>query len=227
MGKLARTVDGSADLRSRLRAVAAQRMVTDPAHDLAHLDRVWVNAQAISDDDTNMSVLLAASYLHDLVNLAKDAPDRHLASRKSATEAEPVLVELGFNPDQIFAIQHAIEAHSFSAKITPETPEARILRDADRLDALGAIGVARNFSVSGALGRALYDPADPFAEHRPLDDLHFSVDHWKVKLLDLPGDMLTETGKQIASQRITRMIRFLEEFAEEIGSALPQTWVTR
>lgn len=220
-------MDGSADLRSRLRGVVAQRMETDPAHDLAHLDRVWVNAQAIADEQMDMAVLLAASYLHDLVNLPKDAPDRHLASRMSATESEPILADFGYNPDQICAIQHAIEAHSFSANITPETPEARILRDADRLDALGAIGIARNFSVSGALGRALYDPADPFAENRPLDDLHFSVDHWKVKLLNLPQDMLTEAGRQIALRRTQRMIRFIEEFAQEIGSPLPPSWVNR
>lgn len=218
-------MDGSADLRARLRAVVAHRMETDPAHDLAHLDRVWTNAQAIANDQADMSVLLAASYLHDLVNLPKDDPNRHFASRRSAMESEPILKEIGFNTAQVRAIQHAIEAHSFSANIPPETIEARILRDADRLDALGAIGIARNFSVSGALGRTLYDPADPFAQNRPLDDLHFSLDHWKVKLLRLPADMLTETGRLIAEQRTARMIRFLDEFAEEIGCSLPQSWV--
>ena len=218
-------MDGSADLRARLRAVVAQRMETDPAHDLAHLDRVWVNAQAIADDQTDMPVLLAASYLHDLVNLSKDDPERHLASRRSAEESEPILNKLGYIKDQIRAIQHAIEAHSFSANIAPTSPEACILRDADRLDALGAIGVARNFSVSGALGRALYDPADPFAANRPLDDLTYSLDHWKVKLLALPGDMLTDGGKAVARVRVQRMIRFLEEFSEEIGSVLPSNWV--
>ncbi|WP_377192069.1 HD domain-containing protein [Ruegeria meonggei] len=217
-------MDGSADLRSQLRGIVAHRMETDPAHDLAHLDRVWVNAQAIAGNTTDMHVLLAASYLHDLVNLPKDDPARHLASRKSAQESEPILGEMGYDTDQVRAIQHAIEAHSFSANITPQTAEARILRDADRLDALGAIGVARNFSVSGALGRSLYDPADPFAEQRPLDDLAFSVDHWKVKLLSLPDDMLTDAGKVIAQQRTHRMIRFLEEFAEEIGRSLPDDW---
>lgn len=110
-------MDGSADLRTRLRAVVAHRMETDPAHDLAHLDRVWTNARAIADDQTDMSVLLAASYLHDLVNLPKDDPDRHLASRRSAAESEPILKEIGFEADQVRAIQHAIEAHSFSADI--------------------------------------------------------------------------------------------------------------
>jgi len=217
-------VDASADLRARLRDIVTRRMSTDPAHDLAHLDRVWVNVRAIANGDADMRVLLPASYLHDLVNLPKDDPNRHLASRRSAAESEPVLAELGYSIAETRAIQHAIEAHSFSANITPETDEARILRDADRLDALGAIGIARNFSVSGALGRALYDPGDPFAAHRAPDDLAFSLDHWKVKLLALPGDMMTTGGQALAQRRVGRMIRFLEEFVEEIGHSLPADW---
>lgn len=224
MVRSARIVDISADLRTRLRGIVVQRMQTDPAHDLAHLDRVWVNARAMADEQIDRSVLLAACYLHDLVNLPKDSPDRHLASRQSAAESEPILAELGVSPAQISATQHAIAAHSYSANINPETPEARVLRDADRLDALGAIGIARTFSVSGALGRVLYDPADPFADTRPLDDLRFSLDHWKVKLLNLPDEMLTDTGRRIARQRADRMIRFLEEFGDEIGHPLPDHW---
>lgn len=199
-------------------------MATDPAHDLAHLDRVWVNVQAIADEQANLRVLMAASYLHDLVNLPKNDPDRHLASRHSADQAAPILRDLGFTPAEIDATQHAIAAHSFSAQIPPDTPEAKILRDADRLDALGAVGIARTFAVAGALGRALYDPSDPFAEHRPLDDLQFSIDHWRVKLLALPEDMLTERGRALAQERAGRMLRFLEEFAGEIGAIIPPDW---
>ncbi|WP_254446499.1 HD domain-containing protein [Ruegeria sp. HKCCD8929] len=213
-----------AELQSQLREVASARMATDPAHDLAHLDRVWLNAQAIADRQANLRVLMAASYLHDLVNLPKNDPDRHLASRHSADQAAPILRDLGFAPAEIEATQHAIAAHSFSAQIPPETPEARILRDADRLDALGAVGIARTFAVAGALGRALYDPSDPFAEHRPLDDLQFSIDHWRVKLLALPEDMLTERGRTLAQERTGRMLRFLEEFAGEIGAIVPTGW---
>lgn len=215
----------SADLRTRLRDIVAQRMETDPAHDMAHLDRVWRNAQAIADDQADMSVLLAASYLHDLVNLPKNHPDRHLASRRSAEESEPILGELGFSHDGIKATKHAIAAHSFSAQIPPETPEARILRDADRLDALGAVGIARAFVVGGSLGRHLYNAADPFARGRELDDLQFSLDHWKVKLLELPKDMLTEKGRLLARERANRMIRYLREFSDEIGCDLPDSWV--
>ncbi len=217
-------MDILADLRDRLRGIVAQRMQTDPAHDLAHLDRVWVNALALADGQTDRRILLAACYLHDLMNLPKNDLDRHLASQRSADESEPILAELGYSAADICAVQHAIVAHSFSANIPPETPEARILRDADRLDALGAIGIARTFSVSGALGRVLYDPADPFAEFRPLDDLRYSLDHWKVKLLNLPDEMLTPAGRRIARRRADRMIRFLEDFGDEIGRPLPDHW---
>ncbi|WP_367646986.1 HD domain-containing protein [Ruegeria arenilitoris] len=218
---------GLAELRDSLRDIVRARMATDPAHDLAHLDRVWVNVQAIANDQNDMRVLLAASYLHDLVNLAKDDPNRHLASRRSAEESESILENLGFGESEIQNTQHAIVAHSYSAGVPPETDEACILRDADRLDALGAIGIARTFLVAGALDRPLYDPSDPFAEQRPLNDLQFSIDHWKVKLLNLPDDMLTEAGREIARTRTARMIRFLEDFADEIGSRLPRSWVNR
>ncbi|MFA9353024.1 hydrolase, partial [Escherichia coli] len=76
-----------------------------------------------------------------------------------------------------------IEAHSFSAKIAPETLEAKIVQDADRLEALGAIGLARVFAVSGALGVALFDAEDPFARQRGLDDKQYALDHFQTKLL--------------------------------------------
>ncbi len=199
-------------------------METDPAHDMAHLDRVWNNARTIAVEQADGQVLVAACYLHDLVNLPKNDPDRHLASRKSAAISEPILYGLGFDEAAIRSVKHAIEAHSFSANIPPRSPEARILRDADRLDALGAIGIARTFVVAGALGRALYDPDDPFAEARDLDDLSFSIDHWKVKLLGLPADMLTEGGRELARKRVSHMLRFLDTFADEIGHRVPDTW---
>ena len=168
--------------------------------------------------------MLAASYLHDLVNLPKNDPNRHLASHQSAQESDSILGDLGFDAASIRATQHAIEAHSFSANIPPRTPEARILRDADRLDALGAIGIARTFVVAGALGRDLYDPDDPFAEARALDDLKFSLDHWKVKLLTLPVDMLTPAGRALAQERVSQMLGFLDTFADEIGHPIPDHW---
>ena len=213
-------------LRDQLRHVVSKGMAQDTAHDLAHLDRVWANACKIAADigDVDRRVLMAACYLHDLVNLSKDAPNRAECSTLAAEAAEPVLHAMGFAQPEIAAAQHAIRAHSFSAGIPPETIEARILRDADRLDALGAIGIARCFAVSGGLGRALYDGDDPFATGRALDDKAFALDHWPVKLLRLPEDMLTEAGRVLAQERCTLMLRFLRDLAGEIDALVPSTW---
>jgi uncharacterized protein len=197
-------------------------MASDSAHDLAHLDRVWANARTIArgEAEVSMRVLLAGAYLHDLVNLPKDAANRDQASRMSAERALPILEDLGFDPAERAAAAHAIEAHSFSAGIAPQSPEARILRDADRLDALGAIGIARVFAVSGSLGRPLYDPEDPFARARALDDRRFALDHFAVKLLRLEEDMLTPGGKEMARARTDVLRRFLADLTDEIAGGV-------
>ncbi len=212
-------------LRLALRDIAERGMAQDAAHDLTHLDRVWSNCQRIAaSEGGNLRVLLAGAYLHDLVNLPKDAPDRATASTLSAQAAEPHLHALGYTADEVAQTAHAITAHSFSAGIEPETHESRILRDADRLDALGAIGIARAFAVSGALNRPFYDPEDPFARNRQPDDDTFALDHWPRKLLRLPDDMLTQTARQIAQQRLATMRHFLSCLAAELDTAAPTYW---
>lgn len=112
---------------------------------------------------------------------------------------------------------HAIAAHSFSAGIAPETHEARILQDADRLEALGAIGLARMFAVSGLMGGQLYDPEDPLAQHRPLDDRAYALDHLEVKLFPLVETMQTATGREIAEERADWVAAFRSRLLREIG----------
>ncbi len=180
----------------------------DSAHDIAHIRRVWDNCKALSDASTDTEVLYAACIFHDLVNLPKDAPNRAEASRLSAVAAAPLLAKLGLPDAKLPAVQHAIEAHSYSAGIPPETPEARILQDADRLDALGAIGIARMFAICGALGRQLYDPEDPLAERRPLDDTLYAIDHFETKLFRLPETMNTAKGIALAQERCAYMRAF-------------------
>lgn len=213
-------------LHASLRQSVLTRMQADSAHDLAHLDRVWATAKRIAtaQGGANLKVLLGAAYLHDLVNLPKDAPNRAEAAALSANAAAPILRDLGFSANETLATQHCIKAHSFSAGIPPQSPEAEILRDADRLDALGAIGIARTFSVAGALGRAIYDAGDPFAANRSLDDQVWSIDHWHLKLLQLPRDMLTTKGREIADRRARLMLAYLEQLADEIDVPLPDQW---
>lgn len=203
--------------RPALARLATQAGATDRAHDLNHLDRVWATARQLlsSHPQTDPLVVMAACYLHDFVNLPKDHPERAQASRLSAQQAETALSKLGFPQDKLRGVMHAIEAHSFSAAISPETIEAKIVQDADRLDALGAVGLARMFHIGGQLGRALAHATDPLAQDRPLDDVHYTLDHIENKLLQLPASMQTAEGRALAQSRVQLLIRFRDQFAQE------------
>ena len=102
--------------------------------------------------------------------------------------------------------------------------KALILRDADRLDALGAVGIARTFMVAGTIDRPFCDPDDPFAARRDLDDQLWSIDHWHLKLLKLPGDMATDKGRKIARKRARLMLAYLRQLAKEMDTDLPDHW---
>src|SRR5580692_5390386 len=143
----------------------------DGSHDLGHFERVWKLAQYINKEEGGEAdplVLLAAAYFHDLVSLPKNHAKRHESSRLSAEVTEGLLEGYftGFPREKIEAVRHAIHAHSFSAKVEPLTVEAKILQDADRMEALGAIGLARVFYIAGQLNAKLFDQEDPLAEHR-------------------------------------------------------------
>ena len=208
--------------RPRLISLAASTADDDGAHDATHLDRVWRSAQALlgHHPEADALVVLAACYLHDLVNLPKNHPERSQASRMAAQLARSELARLGFPAGRLDGVAHAIEAHSFSAAIAPRTIEAKIVQDADRLDALGAVGLARMFYVSGRLGRPLAHPSDPLALERDKDDSAWTLDHIMVKLARLPGMMQLDAGRALAEQRLARLLAFREEFAAEwLGQA--------
>lgn len=188
----------------------------DSAHDLAHIGRVSGMAQTLmKQEGGDPNVVMPAAWFHDLVNLPKDHANRSKASVLSAEEAIKILKKLGYDPQYFEGIAHAIEAHSFSANIPTRTIEAKILQDADRLDAVGAIGTARCFAVSGALGRPLLDAVDPLCKEREPDDGLFAVDHFFVKLFKLPETMKTDSGREMAKQRAIFMQDFLDRLEEE------------
>lgn len=191
----------------------------DGSHDVSHLHRVWSNVCAIRDKEGgDHQVLLAATLLHDCVSVEKNSPFRSSASRLAAAKATELLAQMGWDEERTQVVAHAIESHSYSADITPTSLEAKILQDADRLDALGMVGVARLFYVSGRMGSNLYDPADPQAHQRDLDDKRFAVDHFTTKIFTLAQGFQTATGRQMAQVRHARAERFLREFMEEIGA---------
>lgn len=191
----------------------------DGAHDLSHLQRVWHNVRSIqAEEGGDLEVLLAAALLHDCVAVEKNSPLRSKASKLAADRAGEVLQGLGWQPETIAAVTHAIETHSFSAGLPPETLEAKIVQDADRLDSMGMIGVARTFYTAGRMGSALYDPTDPTARHREYDDKRFCLDHFQTKLLHLADGFQTQTGQRLALIRHERLKGFMDLFIEEIGT---------
>lgn len=204
-----------------IRKIARQTAAADPAHDFSHCLRVLANALQISrQEGGDAEILEAASFLHDIANLPKSHPDSRLSSERSASAAEKILAENGFSADQIEKAKDAILCHSYSRGLTPRTLEGRIFQDADRLDSLGAIGIARTFTVGGATNRPIYDLEDPFfasgRASREYDDKSNTLDHFFVKLFKLGETMQTDTGRKLAQERIERMKLFVENLRTEI-----------
>ena len=155
----------------------------DAAHDIAHVQRVVANTQKLTSmEAADPLVTLPAAWLHDCVAIAKDDPRRSQSSRMAAQAAVEFLSGINYPAELLDAVYHAIEAHSFSAAIPTRSLEAKVVQDADRLDSLGAIGIARCFLVGGRLNRPLMFDQDPFCDEREPDDSIYTVDHFYTKL---------------------------------------------
>lgn len=200
----------------RFRALLAGQ--TDAAHEIGHFERVALWALRLAEiEGADPVVVWVASWLHDMVHVPKNSPDRSRASTLSAEAASLFLGTGGWTATPVEAIAHAIAAHSFSARIEPETIEAAVVQDADRLEALGAIGLSRCLMLGGQMGSRLFHPEDPWGERRALTDDRIAVDHFFAKLLGLPRTMRTEAGRVEALRRVELLRTFLLELARETG----------
>ena len=189
----------------------------DSAHDFEHIMRVYKNAERIAEKEgADLKIVLAAALLHDIVSYQKSDSRSKNSSSESAKEAQKILRRYNYSSDEIKIISDAINDHSFSKGIIPKTLEGKILQDADRLDAIGAIGIARTFAVGGAEKRVFYNTKDPFCTTRTPDDSKWTVDHFYKKLLLLEKKMNTKTAKMEARRRIKIMEQFLEQLEREI-----------
>ncbi len=194
----------------------------DGSHDIAHILRVFRNAMRIlREEGGHGEVLAAAALLHDCVAVEKNSPLRVRASHLAAEKACVLLRAMGWAEIDIAAVAHAIITHSFSANLSPETLEAKILQDADRLDAIGAIGVARCFYIGGRMNATLHDVADPAGERRPINDKRFTLDHFPAKLFKLADGFQTASGRRMAAERHVWLVTFYRQFLEESGYGLP------
>lgn len=171
-------------------------------------------------EGADLEVVVPAAWLHDCVTVPKHSPERSRASRMAADAAGRFLRESGYPAAKIPAIEHAIHAHSFSAGIEPETAEAQVVQDADRLDALGAVGIARTLMLGGSLGLPFYDASEPIPLTRHPDDRANTLDHFYVKLFRLASTMQTASGRLEADRRTRFMRDYVSELAREIGQEI-------
>lgn len=206
-----------AEARERDAALA----VPDPTHDAAHLLRVAAWTLRLGGDAVDFREAVAAALLHDAVHVPKNSPARARASELAAEHAAARLAALGFSPDAVTRIAEAVRDHSFSRGATPRTDLGRALQDADRLEALGAIGLLRTIATGVRMGAEWFHPEDPFGRARPLDDARFSVDHFFAKLLGLPATMRTAAGRAEAERRVALLRAFLDALAGELGEPPP------
>lgn len=190
----------------------------DPGHRIDHVMRVTLTALKLAmHENAKLEIVLPAVILHDTQPVSKFAENRHSASALSAANSIRLLQEWEYPSEFLHSIQHAILAHSFSARIAAETLEAKVIQDADRLDALGSTGIARTMAVGFSHGNPLYNFDEPFPINRKADDHANILDHFYEKLLRLPETLHTEAAKHEAKIRIKRMEIFLQGLAEEIG----------
>ncbi len=168
------------------------------SHDDGHVARVVKMALFIAErEGANIEVVKKAAELHDI---ARDRPNHSIEGARMARE---LLKKEGYSEEFIERVVHCIEAHSFSAGIKPETLEAKVLSDADKLDAMGAIGVARAFLFSGEHGRSIED----------------TLRHFEEKLLKLRDLMETETGRKLAEERHAFLLDFYNKLKDELNSS--------
>jgi uncharacterized protein len=189
----------------------------DAAHDISHIKRVVKNVIYLTDiEEANSLVTLASAWLHDCVAVAKDSPLRSQGSRMAAEAATQFLAAIDYPEELLPEVFHAIEAHSYTANIPTRTLEAAVVQDADRLDSLGAIGIARCLLVGGRLNRPLISHNDPFCDDRNPDDGLYTIDHFYAKLFKLPATMKTQAGRKEAQRRADLMQRYLDDLRQEI-----------
>ncbi len=201
----------------------------DAGHDFHHTLRVAKLAHRILKQEMPLvegrsptleeqDAVIAGALLHDCVPVPKSSPLRKESARLCAEKAEEWLVELGWKPEEMIAvIRTAIFDHSYSGGRTPENLIGKSLQDADRLEALGALGLYRTIATGVSMGASLFHDSDPFAANRQLDDRSFTIDHFFTKLLKLPETFQTESARAEARRRANYLQGFVDQLKHELG----------
>lgn len=195
----------------------------DPVHDFDHVLRVYRLSERLAQlEGADLTIVRAAALLHDSCGSAPGG-DGDLRAEHHLTSAEfagQVLRDKGWPPEKIQAVQHCIRAHRFrSIHEKPETLEARVLFDADKLDVLGAIGAARTIAYAALDGTPAYaEPSDLFLEtgKKEPGEPHSSYHEFLFKLRNVKSRMFTKSGQQMAEARHEFMLTFYQQLQAEV-----------
>ena len=200
-----------------------QKLVdAEVGHDWFHIERVWRNAKLISNSENgNQLVIELASLLHDIADYKFNAGDKQIGPRIAGNFLESINVERVIIKEVIFIIKNISFKGGHNENIK-KTIELKIVQDADRLDAIGAIGIARTFSFGGFKGSLMYDPDKKPNINQSEEEYKKSngttINHFHEKLLLLKNLMNTKTGEKLAQNRHNYMIGFLQQFHSEWNS---------
>jgi uncharacterized protein len=200
---------------------------SEAGHDWWHIQRVWNNAKLIGKaEQVDILVVELAALLHDIADSKFHNGDEEIGPRI----ATDFLSSINLDPNKIEHIQQIIRNMSFKASlgtITFHSKELEVVQDADRLDAIGAIGIARAFTYGGFKNREIYNPTIPPQLNMSKEEYKKSaaptINHFYEKLLLLKSKMNTPTGREIATQRHQFMEMYLDEFYKEWGGYLSQS----
>jgi uncharacterized protein len=198
------------------------RLDDDAGHDFDHCLRVALWTVRLGESaGVDVREAITAAFLHDIVNLPKDSPERSQASVRSAALAREILPRFAFDDDAVARVADAIRDHSYSRGAVPESALGKALQDADRLEAVGVLGVFRTVTCGVRMGARYFHADDPWAEHRVLDDARYTLDHFFEKLLKLEDTLHTDAGRNEARRRTDFMRAALRQLGDEIGVPPP------
>jgi uncharacterized protein len=189
------------------------------SHDWEHTLRVSRLCRGIGDAEAaDMTVLLVAAYLHDIGRGYQDAAKGTIChAEKGAQLASPIVSKLSVTKIQKENILHCIRSHRFRGANKPESIEAKVLFDADKLDAIGAVGVARAFLFAGEVGACLHNPDIDVTSAPSYSRNDTGYREFMIKLRNIKDRILTETGRKMAEERHVFMDAFFKRFIQEFN----------
>lgn len=187
------------------------------SHDWEHTERVYRLCMHIGKmEGADMEVLKIASYLHDIGRPFEDESRGKLChAHRGADIAAGLLAQYPVSEQQKDNIIHCIRAHRFRGNHAPETLEAKVLFDADKLDAIGAVGIARAFLFAGEIGAKLHNPHMALDQTQPYTEEDTGYREYRVKLSRIKDRMLTKEGRRLADERHAFMERFFQRLTAE------------